>query len=216
MAPAPAFAGAWVAPEGGQEIWTSVAGEREGLSFFESSVYWEVPLREQTSVVVAPWVEQNVDTLDGWRAEASVGLKQALFRHDNMVVAVQAGAVWKSHPDLFCEEAGGELRLLGGTSFSAFGGGFVNVEAATRMFGGGCDSERVDLTLGYSPRANWLTMAQVFLDAPRDGDEMVRAQLTVVYFRRNGSGVQVGLRSRVDGGAEEAALVLGWWGRRDD
>ena len=73
----------------------------------------------------------------------------------------------------------------------------------------------------YSSRAlparqNWLAMGQVFLDAPREGDDTVRAQLTVVYFRRNGRGVQLGLRSRIDGGADEAAIVLGWWGRQGD
>ena len=218
LAPAPAYAGAWVAPEGGQEIWTSVAGERDGLSFFESSAYLEAPLGERTSIVAAPWVEQNYDTLDGWRGEAVVGVKRALFRHDNMIVAAQAGALWDSHPDdERCEEGGGEFRLMGGTSFTTFGqDGFVNVEAATRALSGGCESERVDLTMGYSPRRNWLAMGQVFLDAPREGEETVRAQLTVVYFRRNGRGVQLGLRSRIDGGAEEAAIVLGWWGRQGD
>ncbi len=224
LAPAPAYAGAWVAPEGGQEIWTSVAGEREGLSFFETSAYLEAPLGERTSIVAAPWIEQNYDTIDGWRGEAVVGLKRALFRHDNMAVAVQAGAFWDSHPedegfgdDEGCGEGGGELRLMGGTSFTTFGQStFVNLEAATRALSGGCESERVDLTLGYRPRENWLTMAQVFLDAPREGEETVKAQLTVVYFRRNGAGVQLGLRSRIDGEAEEAALVLGWWGRQGD
>jgi hypothetical protein len=217
LGPAPAYAGAWVAPEGGQEIWTSVAGEREGLSFFETSAYLEAPLGERTSIVAAPWVEQNYDTADGWRGEAVVGVKRALFRRDNMAVAVQGGAFWDSHPEEGCEEGGGELRLLAGTSFTTFGqDGFFNVEAASRALSGGCASERVDLTLGYAPRRNWLTMGQVFLDAPREGEETVKAQLTVVYFRRNGSGVQVGLRSRVDGGSEEAALVIGWWAGQGD
>jgi len=216
MAPAPAFAGAWLAPEGGQTIYTSAAGEREGLSFFEASAYLEEPVGRDTSIVATPWVEQSEATLDGWRGEATVGVKRALFRQDAMVVAIQGGVVWESHPQIQCEEAGGELRLLGGTSFSALGGGFVNVEAAHRAFGGGCDSDRIDLTLGYSPSDRWLTMAQVFVEAPREGDETVQAQLTVVYFRRNGAGVQVGVRTRVDGGAEEAALVLGWWGRQGD
>lgn len=216
MTPAPALAGAWVAPEGGQEIWTSVVGERDGLSFFESSAYLEAPLSERTSVVAAPWVEQSYDTEDGWRAEATVGVKRALFREGPMAVAVQGGAFWSSHPTGECEEGGAELRALAGTSFSSFGGGFINLEAAARALSGGCESGRVELTLGYSPRPNWLAMGQVFLDAPREGEETLKAQFNLVYFRRNGQGLQLGLRSRIDGGPAEAALVLGWWGRPGD
>lgn len=217
LAPAPAYAGAWVAPEGGQEIWTSVAGERDGLSFVESSSYMEAPLDERSSLVAAPWIEQNYDTVDGWRGEAVVGLKRTVFREDNIAVAVQGGAFWDSHPAEGCEEGGGEFRVLGGTSFTTFGqNGFFNVEAAVRGLSGGCQSERVELTAGYRPRENWLAMGQIFADAPHEGDETVKAQLTITYFRRNGAGVQLGLRTRIDGGSEEAALVLGLWGRPGD
>jgi hypothetical protein len=217
MAPAPACAGAWIAPEGGQEIWTSVAGERDGLSFVESSAYWEAPLGADTSIVATPWMEQNYDTADGWRAEAVVGLKRAVFREGPVVAAVQGGAFWASHPPDGCDEGGGELRVLAGASFTGRARqAFVNVEAATRALAGGCQSDRVDLTVGYAPRQNWLAMGQVFLDAPHEGEETIKAQLTLVHFRRDGSGVQIGLRSRIDGGAEEAALVIGWWGKQDD
>ena len=217
LAPAPAFAGAWVAPEGGQEIWTTVAGEREGLSFFESSAYLETPLDERSSLVAAPTFEQNYDTLEGWRGEAVIGLKGVAFRDDNTAVAVQGGAFWTSHPAEGCEEGGGEIRLLVGNSFTAFGqNGFLNVEGAVRALSGDCRSQRVELTAGYRAWENWLAMGQVFVDAPHEGDETVKAQLTITYFQRNGAGVQLGLRARIDGGSEEAALVLGLWGRPGD
>jgi hypothetical protein len=113
----PANAGAWIAPEGGQEIWSNVAGERDELSFYETSAYWEVPFGERNAVVAAPWVEQNYDTIDGWRGEAVVGLKRAIFRGESTVMAVQAGALWMSHPNEGCSEGGAELRWLGGRSF---------------------------------------------------------------------------------------------------
>ncbi len=213
LAPGPAFAGAWVAPEAGQEIWTNVAGQRDGLSFFETSGYWEIPIGERNAVVASPWLEQNYDTADGWRGEATLGLKRALYRGDSSVVAVQAGGFWMSDPGLECEEAGAEVRLLGGAAFGR--SGFVNVEAAARTVGGGCTGERVDLTVGYRPGENWLAMGQVFVDAPHDREETVKAQFTVVRFGQRG-GLQLGVRSRIDGGAEEAALVLGWWGRPGD
>ncbi len=215
MSPAPAAAGAWIAPVGGQEIWTNVAGERNETSFYESSAYWEVQLEAQSSIVVAPWLEQNYDTIDGWRAEAVVGVKRAIIRGQDFVMALQAGALWVSHPpDDACSEGGAELRWLGGLSFGE--GGFVNLEAATRALDGGCESDRIDLTLGYRANDRWLAMGQVFLDAPREGDERVQAQITLVRFGDNGRGLQFGIRARVDGEASEPALVVGLWGRPGD
>jgi len=217
MAPAPAAAGAWIAPEGGQEIWTSVAGARNQTSFLESSGYWEAPLGSATSVVAAPWFEQNEETLDGWRGEAVVGVKRTVFRDDDTVVAVQAGALWISHPSPECSEGGAEVRLLAGRSYE--NGAFLNVEVAARALSGGCASERLDVTGGVRLSENWLALGQVFIDAPHEGEETVRAQLSLVRFGESGRGIQLGVRGRIDGEAEEAALVLGFWGPvrdRDD
>jgi hypothetical protein len=209
----PAHAGAWIAPEGGQEIVTSAVGERNELNFFESSAYWEVPIGDQNSLVAAPWFEQNYDTLDGWRGETTLGLKHAFHRGETTVMAVQASALWISHPEVGCSEGGAELRWLGGMSFE--NGVFLNAEAATRLLDGGCGGERLDLTAGYRFGENWLAMGQLFVDAHRDGEEFVKAQLTLVRFGNSGRGLQFGVRARVDG-AEEPALVLGWWGRPGD
>jgi hypothetical protein len=81
-----------------------------------------------------------------------------------------------SHPNEGCSEGGAELRWLGGRSFGQTS--FVNVEAATRALEGGCEGQRLDLTAGYRPGENWLAMGQIFLDAPQDGEETVKAQLT--------------------------------------
>lgn len=217
LAPAPASAGAWIAPEGGQEIWTNVVGEREDATFYETSAYWELPVAEATSFVAAPWIEQNYDSNDGWRGEATLAVKQALYRGDQMAFAVQAGALWNSHPSDVdqCGEGGAELRFLVGSSLPAEGA-FVNLEAAARALGGGCESGRLDLSAGYRPSDDWLFMGQVFLDAPRDGEEAVKAQFTIVRFGDSGRGIQFGLRSRIDDGAQEAALVIGLWGAPGD
>lgn len=214
FAPLPAYAGAWVAPEGGQEIWTSVVGQREGVSFFESSGYIEAPVGERTSFVITPWMEQNGDSYEGWRGEATVAAKRAIHRSEGGVVALQAGALWVSHPWGKCGEGGVEVRALAGRNIGRTG--FANVEAATRALEGGCESERLDLTIGYRPGQNWLAMGQVFVDMPRAGDETVRTQFTLVNFRPSGRAIQFGLRTRIDGGAQEAAFVLGLWGRIAD
>lgn len=208
------MAGAWIAPEGGQEIWTSVAGERAGLSFFESSGYLEAPLSHNNSIVAAPWVETNYDTMDGWRAEATLGLKHALHRDDDSAVAVQAGALWISHPQEGCSEGGVELRWLAGRNLGERS--FLNLEAAARALEGGCEGARLELTAGYRPSARWLGMAQVFYDGPLDGDESLKAQLTLVRFSESGRAVQIGLRTRIDGEAPEPAIVLSFWGRPGD
>lgn len=214
MTPAPAFAGAWVAPEGGQQITSSIVGERNELRFYETSVYWETPVGSEGSIVAAPWVERNYDTFDGWRAEAVVGYKRALLRDGGTVIAVQGGALWASHPDEGCSEGGAELRGLMGHAFA--NGAFFNAEAAARELEGGCGGQRFELTLGYHPRENWLAMGQVFTDDTRDHEETVKAQLTLVRFGRSGRAIQLGVRARVDDGLQEPALVLSLWGRPGD
>lgn len=213
LTPAPAHAGAWIAPKEGQQIWTNAAGTREEVYFFESSVYLEAPFGDRTSLVVAPWYEQNYDTPDGWRAEALLGVKHVLYRSANTVMAVQAGPLWISHPLPECSEGGAELRWLGGRSYA--GGLFLNLEAATRALDGGCGGERFELTAGAPFGGNWLALGQVFVDSPSHGGEAARAQLSVVRFGERSRGIQVGVRARIDGGAEEPALVVAFWGTND-
>lgn len=201
------MAGAWVAAEG-QEIWTSVAGDREGLRFYESSAYWEEPLSDNASLVVSPWAEQNQTSADGWRAEALVGFKHNVITSGRSVVAIQGGGVWVSDPGDGCDQGGGELRVLGGRSFGE--NGFINAEVAERALSGGCRGERLDVTLGYRPDEDWMGLAQIFVDRPVDGEDTIRGQLSLVRFNDRGRGVQIGLRARLDG-EPEAALVLGFW-----
>jgi len=215
MAPAPAFAGAWLAPEGGQQIWTGVAGTRGDISFFEGAAYLEQPFAQRTSLVIAPSYEETNDAQQGWRAEAVVGVKHVLFRDDDIVLAAQAGALWRSDVTPECSQGGIELRALGGRSFE--NGAFLNVEAASRAtVGRGCGAERVDVTAGSHFAGNWLALGQVFLDAPHQGEETLKAQLSLVRLFDGGGGIQLGLRARVDGGPEEAAIVLGFWTSGDD
>jgi hypothetical protein len=212
LAPAPAVAGAWIAPEGGQEILSSVAGEREGVSFYETSAYWEVPVREETSLIVSPWYEQNYDTEEGWRAEAIVGVKQAVFRDEAFAVALSAAALWDSDPDPECSEGGAEIRAAIGSSLSE-GRIFANVEMAGRTLEGGCASVRAEVSTGYRSGERWLTLGQVFLDHSSNDDDAIQGQVSLVRFSDSGSGVQVGVRARLDGAQDEFALVLGFWGR---
>lgn len=216
LLPAPACAGAWIAPER-QSIWTEVAGARDEVFFSESALYLETPIAQRASVVFSPWVTQDPaqgGTLDALRWEAALGAKQEVLRGERYVMAVQAGAIWYSDPEPRCSEAGLEARWLGGASF-AEGRGFANLEAARRASEGGCDATRVDLTLGYRPGENWLGMAQIFADR-RTGEPAVRMQLSVVRFGRGGRGLQLGVRARLDEGAGEPAIVLGFWGRPRD
>jgi len=208
--PGRAEAGAWPAPKEGQEILTSTAGKRNGHTTFESSAYWEAPVGENTSLLIAPWSESASDLESGWRGEAVVGVKRAIFRDDESVMAVQGGLYWRSDPPGDCGEGGVEARWLGGRSFG--GGRFVNLELGARALDEGCLGGRAELTAGFRPRENWLAMGQIFYDAPQEGEESVHLQLSLVRFDEDDRGIQLGLRTRLDGGGE-TALVLGMWRR---
>jgi hypothetical protein len=184
------------------------------VSFFETAGYWEIPLGPNDSFVAAPWLEQNYDTLEGWRGEATFGFKHALWRGRDSIVSLQAGALWMSFPGAGCGEGGAELRLLGGMNFGS--GSFLNAEAAGRALEGGCSGERFDLTLGHRPNERWLVMGQVFMESYGQSEDSVDGQFSLVRFGDDGNGVQVGLRARLDGAVEEIALVLGFWGRPGD
>ncbi len=208
MTPAPALAGAWVAPER-QQIVTSFIGESEEQAFYESSLYLEQPIEESRALVGAAWLTQDYTVTSGVRGEATFGLKQSLYRDERWIVAAQGAALWNSEPTGECEEAGGELRLLAGRTLG--NGWFINAETAYRGLGGGCGGPRLDLTAGFRGGENWMALGQVFYDAPHEGDEVVRAQVTLVGTIGGGRQVQLGLRSRIDDGAQELALVVGVW-----
>lgn len=210
LTPTPAFAGAWIAPEGGQEILTTIAGQRAEQSYFESAAYWEAPVAQDWSVVVAPWVEQSYETEAGWRGEATLGVKHAWIGEGGGALAVQAGAFWASEAGI-CSEGGAEGRLLAGRNLGERV--FINVEVAGRLLSGGCAFQKLDLTLGYRPDEDWLVMGQVYSDDSDRGEASIKAQLTLVHFGESGRGLQLGLRTRVDGEDAEPALVLGLWGR---
>ncbi len=216
LSPAPATAGAWVAPEGGQDITSSVVGQRaDGSVYYEGALYVEEPLGQNTSVVFAPWVETDPARGDGERIEATFTVKHAIYRSGDNVVAVQTGGLWVSDPGEGCGEGGAEVRVLGGHSYSD-GRGFINVEAAARALSGGCEGGRAELTVGYRPNERWLGMGQVFLDSPVDGDPSAKAQISLVGFDRSGRGWQIGLRARIDSEDIEPAIVIGLWGRPRD
>jgi hypothetical protein len=209
-AAARADASAWIAPEEGQEILTTALGARDGVTLLESSAYWEAPVSPNASLVIAPWSETAADLQSGWRGEAVVGVKRAVFRDDETVFAVQAGAFWRSDPPADCGEGGVEVRGLAGRSLGATG--FVNVELAGRVLDEGCPTGRLSLSAGFRPRENWLALGEVFFESPREGSESLKFQLSLVRFGDDGRGVQLGVRTSLDGGGE-TAFVLGLWGR---
>ncbi|MCC6787777.1 MAG: hypothetical protein IT547_08045 [Hyphomonadaceae bacterium] len=211
MAPAPAAAGAWVAPHGQTIVTATVGAHEDGGEYYEGAVYYEEPLGRRTSVVITPWAEWDNHTEDDWRGEAFVGVKRVLRQREDSVMALQAGALWVSQPDWeTCSEGGAEVRLLNGYAF-AEGRGFLNIESSSRVLVGGCVGGRLDVTAGYRPSERWLTMGQVFYDSPVAREDTVKAQVSVVRFDAHGRGWQIGLRATLDGEDAAPALVLGLW-----
>ena len=211
----PARAGAWIAPEGGQEITTFTYGETEFGSVSESDYFREQPLGSRWALVLHPWVEYGADEFgETVRAEAFAGLKRALHRGSRMATAVQAGVAWRSDPPDGCDEGGGEVRALAGASWTH---AFLNAEAAAQAFSGGCGRQRFEITGGFRPTQRWMALGQAFVEAGGAGDETIQLQASVVRFGADGRrGLQLGVRTRLE--AEEASplLVLGWWDRPGD
>ncbi len=210
-APATANAAAWIAPLDGQQIFTSTYGKREGLTYYETSGYVEAPVTHNDSLVIAPWVIQDfIDDENGWRAEATVGVKHIIHHTEHTVAAVQASALWVSDPPQHCQEGGAELRALAGVNLPH--NSFVNAEVAERVLSGGCADQRAELTAGTHFGRRWMGLAQVFVDGPQYGEETVKAQLSLVVFdNRHHRGLQIGIRDRIDGGEDELALMVGFW-----
>lgn len=217
LAPAPAAASAWIAPEG-QLIWNEFAGARDERLYLESSAYLEAPTSRDFAFVASGWAGSDDPIGTGWdglRGEAALGVKKAVAEGPRHALAVQATAVWRSDAEAGCSEVGAEARFMGGTSFGE-GRGFVNLEAGVRSFGGGCTTGRYELAVGYRPTPRLMTLAQIYAD-DTTGDEAVRAQLSLVRFGEDERiGFQIGVRARVDGEDAEPALVLGLWMRRGD
>lgn len=178
---------------------------------YEGSAYWEAPLGDRHALVLAPWAERSEETQDGWRAETAIGVKRAVVREAETVVAMQASAVWVTTPPDACGEGGAEARVLAGRTLG--GRSFANVEVAARALEGGCGGQRLDVTLGHRPAEHWLGMAQLFVDAPIDGRETIRGQVSLVAFGANDRGIQIGIRARLDGEDAEPALIIGLWRR---
>ncbi|MGE3142357.1 MAG: hypothetical protein AB7L65_03470 [Hyphomonadaceae bacterium] len=208
-----AFAGAWIAPEGGQSIQTDAIGAREdGAAYVETQYYWERPLTPRRALIIRPWLQTEKSARETLtRGEVQIAAKAIVAQTRRTVTAVQASALWRSDPAPGCSEGGGEARMLGGLS-SEDGRAFANAEIGARFAAGGCTDGRFDLTLGYRPGGRWLALAETFTDQPYEGAASVKAQLSLVRYLRSGAGVQFGARVRVDGGGEEGALVLAFWG----
>lgn len=203
----PAHAGAWVAPEGGQEISQFTFGLRDEQPFSESDYFLELPISGRTAFVAQPRLAFSGDAYEA-SGEVAAGLKMAVVRTPRVAGAIQAAALWRSETIDGCGAEGVEVRSLGGLSSEDR---FYNVEAALRLHSGGCFRQRLEFTAGHRPDDNWLLMGQAFLDADPDGGATIKAQASLVRFGGWADGLQLGLRFRIDGDDREPALVLGWW-----
>lgn len=163
-------------------------------------LFVETPISERFSAL---GVMTEYDAL-----HAELAGKAVLFRDEQRVAALQAGAFWTDTPDWECQDYGGEARGLYG--WSGDHGLFVNLELAHRI-AGDCVANRGEVTLGWRPptlfSGRLLTMAQVFTNRDRYGETQLTGQVSAVLFDQKGRGVQVGIRLS----DEAPALVVGVW-----
>lgn len=89
---------------------------------------------------------------------------------------------------------------------------FATGGIGARAQGHDCIHARYDLTLGVKPHSRVLGLAQVFVDDDLTFGETLKAQASVVAFERNGRGVQLGVRMRLDAGEFiEPTVLLSYW-----
>lgn len=69
------------------------------------------------------------------------------------------------------------------------------------------------LIAGLGPSENWLAMGKTFHDGPKESEESLKLQLSLVRFGDGDRGIQPGIRTRLDGD-DETSLVLGFWAGR--
>jgi hypothetical protein len=117
----PAHAGAWIAPDGGQQILTLSAAERD----LGAEAYVEAPLNERLALLGV------ARSLDG-AVNAEVSVKTAIWRGSDSAGAAQFGALYEDVAELDCDRFGTEARGLSGWSA---GGWFFNLELAHRQAG---------------------------------------------------------------------------------
>jgi hypothetical protein len=188
-----------------------VVGEREGETFLESQVFMETPFNRRLAFIMRPWLEiaQTAGDELSYRDETTAGLKAVAFRNDQYAVAVQAAALWRSTEDPACSESGSEWRVLAGSSDGA-SDAFFNAEAAFQSLGD-CERRKFDVTFGYRPNERWLGLVEGFADAAQDGSGAIRTQISLVRFLENGTGIQFGVRVRLDDEEAEPGLVVALW-----
>lgn len=208
-APAQAHAGAWMNKD--QMIATIVAGAQQGAPL-EGDVYWERQVGSRLGAVARAYVVSQPDYAASFgqnAGQASLSAKWSVYEGAAGAAAMELGATYSSEADSACSGWGGQLRALTG---KGIGKGFVSVEAAYLAQRPDCVHGKLDLAAGWRPDERWLTMGQVFLDRRYGEGHVAKAQLSIVRLFNARTGLQVGLRSRIDkAGAGETALLLGLW-----
>lgn len=208
-APSQAHAGAWMNKD---QMIASLVGGQEQDAPVEGDLYWERQAGDRIGVVTRGYFVSQPDYAASFGQNAgqvSVSGKYSLYQGDAGAAAMEFGANYSSEADPSCSGWGGQLRALAG---KGFGAGFVAVEAGYVAQRADCVHGKLDLTAGFRPGDGWLTMAQVFLDRRYDVGHVAKAQISVVRLFSTRTGVQVGLRQRIDRGQEGGpALLLGLW-----
>ena len=242
-------AGAWPTPVGkGQIIQTTMidnagsAYDKNGdnaldvqFSKSESSVFWEHGLSDEITLVLQSSI-QDVNFTAGvdqvsftGLGESIIGARRVMWRGNNTIVSAQASLVVPSagetisDGDLGIGATHGEARVLIGRSFKlARRDGFVDVQAAWRIRGGGAPNEyRIDGTAGWRPVPKVQILAQGFYTKGNYEAGIARKntrfklQGALVYERNAKTSYQVGLYRTVAGTyiVKEKAVFVSVWQR---
>lgn len=211
-APGAAEASAWIAPQGDRSIVGAAYTETEEASIVETDLHIEAPLHRTISVVANHWSE-TVSDFDGSHTEmeSELALKYRLWRGDRSALAAQGGVVWSSEASQGCQEYGASTGLLAGVSTRG-GRYFANLEGGVRVLGQDCIHGRYDLTVGWKPTERAMFLAQVFADDDLSYGDTVKAQISAVVFARDGQGLQIGGRVRVDvDHVIEPTIIVRYW-----
>ena len=207
-----AFAGAWTQAKGDGYRATSVSRERGdfGESWRHES-YLEYGLTPRYTLSGKLETLWRLDAQFSDRTTGELSIRRQLYRTENSVVSIQAGALLgEALEGDTCEGEGGEVRLSYGRNLNLSGKAAYVVVAAAHRKRGTCDRNKVDFAVGVDLSENWNVQVKAFGET--GGGDSLKLE-TMLSQKIRESYLGIGVREEVGGQFNETGVFVSLWKR---